>query len=223
MNIEEDYKELYSHWHQEYEQSDLTKLSQQTFKTYKDIVNTINEFTLEKKTSLGNELLEAYRHNFNFLFNDLLKIRKKKIVNASLSLQEIDLNLLIEAEQLLYQNLIASLKGFEKLKRYSDSSPEEKEDMKQIEVSVELKKKESTQQTQNGEQENQINKVEPIIEDAEETINYSLIRFIKDTSAIVGIDLINYGPFEKEDIAYLPEKNALILVNEKFATFFNIT
>jgi DNA replication initiation complex subunit (GINS family) len=34
---------------------------------------------------------------------------------------------------------------------------------------------------------------------------------------LVGIDLINYGPFKKEDIANLPYENAKILLSEKFA------
>ncbi|MFX0106178.1 MAG: hypothetical protein ACFE75_11910, partial [Candidatus Hodarchaeota archaeon] len=37
------------------------------------------------------------------------------------------------------------------------------------------------------------------------------------TPPLVGVDLINYGPFEKEDIANIPQKNAKILIYEKFA------
>jgi len=47
--------------------------------------------------------------------------------------------------------------------------------------------------------------------------NYTLIRFLKKTPPLVGIDLLNYGPFEKEDIANVPLKNANILLNEKTA------
>ncbi|MBD3340558.1 MAG: hypothetical protein GF353_15730 [Candidatus Lokiarchaeota archaeon] len=46
---------------------------------------------------------------------------------------------------------------------------------------------------------------------------YSLIRFLKKTPPIVGIDLIYYGPFEKEDVAYIPKSNAIILLMEKVA------
>ena len=46
--------------------------------------------------------------------------------------------------------------------------------------------------------------------------NYILVRFLKKTPALVGIDLLNYGPFEKENIASLPYENAKILLFEKF-------
>ena len=53
-------------------------------------------------------------------------------------------------------------------------------------------------------------------------INYQMIRFIEQTPPLVGIDLINYGPFMKEEIANIPLKNAQILVNERFAEFIEI-
>ena len=36
------------------------------------------------------------------------------------------------------------------------------------------------------------------------------------TPPLVGIDLINYGPFEKEDVANLPKENVKILISENF-------
>ena len=53
-------------------------------------------------------------------------------------------------------------------------------------------------------------------EKPKEQIDYTLLRFLKKTPPLVGIDLLNYGPFEKEDIAYIPSQNAKILIFEKF-------
>jgi DNA replication initiation complex subunit (GINS family) len=39
----------------------------------------------------------------------------------------------------------------------------------------------------------------------------TLVRFLKESSAIVGVDLKTYGPFKPEDLAYIPEENAEIL------------
>jgi DNA replication factor GINS len=44
-----------------------------------------------------------------------------------------------------------------------------------------------------------------------------LLRFVKEIPAIVGSDMKTYGPFEPEDIATLPSKNARILIKQGIA------
>lgn len=44
-----------------------------------------------------------------------------------------------------------------------------------------------------------------------------LIRFRRDCSAIVGIDLKEYGPFQAEDVVFLPEPNARVFVTREYA------
>jgi len=39
----------------------------------------------------------------------------------------------------------------------------------------------------------------------------TLVRFLKESPAIVGVDLKSYGPFKPEDVAYLPKENAEVL------------
>jgi DNA replication initiation complex subunit (GINS family) len=39
----------------------------------------------------------------------------------------------------------------------------------------------------------------------------TFVRFLKESPAIVGMDLKTYGPFRPEDLAYMPEENAEIL------------
>ncbi|MEM3546358.1 MAG: hypothetical protein QXU47_08535 [Candidatus Bathyarchaeia archaeon] len=50
-----------------------------------------------------------------------------------------------------------------------------------------------------------------------------LVRFLKESPAIVGVDLKTYGPFKPEDIAYIPEENAEILEKRGLATRVKIT
>jgi DNA replication factor GINS len=45
----------------------------------------------------------------------------------------------------------------------------------------------------------------------------NVLRFLKDTPAIVGSDLKTYGPFKVEDVASLPPENAEILVKRGVA------
>ena len=46
---------------------------------------------------------------------------------------------------------------------------------------------------------------------------YTPVRFLKSIPKIIGSDMRTYGPFEPEDVAYLPEENAEILVEKGVA------
>ncbi len=216
MDLKEDYKKLYQQWYKEFKQIKLTELNQDLFNYYKKALNSINEYKEDNSNELKDLILNSCKENFNFLFNDFLKLREVKIINSAMALKEINLNNVIEAEKLFYQNLVGTIKGFKKVKTLSlyeeeseinledliKSEVKIKEDIK--EVSISNKKKKSL----TSESNELINEVK---------IDYTLVRFLKETPPLVGIDLINYGPFEKEDIANLPQKNAKILIIEKFA------
>ena len=49
---------------------------------------------------------------------------------------------------------------------------------------------------------------------------YSTVRIIKTTPPLVGEDFEIYGPFKEEDIIYIPQRNAEILIEEKVAKAF---
>lgn len=44
-----------------------------------------------------------------------------------------------------------------------------------------------------------------------------VLRFVKETPAIIGADMKTYGPFKPEDVASLPPENAKILVKQGIA------
>ncbi|MCX8162103.1 MAG: hypothetical protein N3E44_03805 [Candidatus Bathyarchaeota archaeon] len=50
-----------------------------------------------------------------------------------------------------------------------------------------------------------------------------LIRFKSDTPSFVGVDLKVYGPFKAEDVAYIPEENAIQLVKQGIAIDVEVT
>ena len=222
MNLTIDYKNLYQHWLKEFQTPDLTELSDDILNKYKEFVKSIDSYEIKKNEKIKNEILEEYNKNLNYLIEDFLKIRKIKIINNALSLREVNLNFLFEAEKLLYQNLVASTKGYEKVKSLSSYKNVEK---------VKFEEKESySNETDITREKNIIshdNNITILSEnksiEISEKIDYKLIRFIEDTPPLVGIDLINYGPFKKEDIANLPFQNAKILVNEKFAELIDIS
>lgn len=213
MDLKKEYEQLYQHWLNEFQQIDLTQLTEDLFNKYQHLINKINNFRLNNKEKIKDRIISSYKDNFNFLFNDFLKIREIKILNSALALQEIDLNDLIEVERLFYQSLVSAIKGFKKVKAISIFEDSFDKEIKQIQ-------KTQVKELENAEEINQ--EIVNLISDTnfkgkDDQYNYTLIRFLKKTPALVGIDLINYGPFEKEDITFLPYKNAKIILSEKFA------
>lgn len=212
MDLTKDYEKLYNHWLEEFQNPKLTDLTQNLFVDYKKMVSYINNYREEKTDEFKEKLLKSYQNNFTFIFKDFMKIRKGKIMKSALSLMEINLDKTIEVEKLLYQNIVAALKGYKKVKGVTISEEEEKsESLKSGDI--EIDKIPEISHTSNS--------VSPEIsiesKVTKKEINYLLVRFLEETPALVGIDLKNYGPFGKEDVANLPVKNAKILIFEKFA------
>jgi len=222
MKLKRDYSKLYQHWLKEFEEPDLTCLLQEDFDSYKKILAEINVVQVDKTDDIKVQLIESYKKNLDYLFNDLLKIREAKIISAALANQEINLENVIETEKLLYQNLISTFKGYKKVKNLflSEDQPMLEQEMKVDEISEEESELEKVEEIQLKED---LKPKEEKIKEKEKRYNYTLIRFLEKAEALVGIDLINYGPFEKNDIANLPYKNAVILINEKLAEKIEIS
>ena len=226
MDIKNEYEKLYQHWQKELNQISLSSFTQENFSNYKKVINEIDKVGDNEQNSIKLDLINSYQDNLKFLLSDFLKIRELKIMNTALSLREIDFNNLIEAEKMYYQNLVSSIKGFEKMKALSvyDSAEDVSVDKIEIEKIDEVKKTEPLEikvenklDVSQDSQERQSIVPALVDEKKKEDFNYTLLRFIRRTPALVGIDLVNYGPFEKENVANLPFKNAKILLFEKFA------
>ncbi len=213
MDLKIDYEMLYQHWLQEFENEELTKLSEDLYSKYKSNSSFLSNLTLNDEDKIKTKIIESYKENFEFLFNDFMKIREIKILNSALALHEIKINNLIEPERLFYQNLVSAIKGFKKVKAsfIDDRSPIiEEEIIKEAQV-------ETLDINEDFSQETSELVSDYIVKEKTDQFNYILVKFLKKTPALVGIDLLNYGPFEKENIAFLPYENAKILIFEKFA------
>lgn len=210
MNFKKEYEDLYNQWITEVEQVNLNDLSEETFMRYKEIKSQINNFNLIDNDPIKLRLIKDYRNNFNYLFDDFLHIRKIKIINSAMALEEIDLNHLIEYEKFFYQNLVGSFKGYNKIKS-AYLLEKQQEELTTEEITKPILEKDPLDFPE---------KTEPLKSThlQEETeYQYTLVRMVKKTPPLVGVDLKTYGPFEKEDVINLPHKNAIILINEKFA------
>ncbi len=216
MALHKDYEKLYQHWLEEFQQTDLTELTPDLFIYYKNTLNSFNEYNEQNKNEIKERLLQSYKENINFLFKDFLKIREIKIINSALAMKEVNLDNLIEAEKLLYQNLVSSIKGYKKVKKISQFEDVVKSKVENGFESVIESNNNFKKVPVSDNQETVITSDSNIIDDKDK-VDYVLIRFLKKTPPLVGIDLINYGPFKEEDIANIPQKNAKILIIEKFA------
>jgi DNA replication initiation complex subunit (GINS family) len=224
MDLKKDYNTLYQHWLKEFEQAGLTSLALDDFNKYKNVLASINTFQVDKADKIKHQLSESYKKNIEFLFNDLLKIREIKILNAALANQEINLEHVVEAEKLLYQNLISTFKGYKKVKNLlliGEQYSLDREITVREEKAILTEDSKSEKAKEIGLKDEEQPKGEKYKEEIE--YNYTLIRFLKKTPPLVGIDLLNYGPFEENDVANLPYKNALILINEKFAEQLDVS
>ncbi len=248
MNIKSAYEKLYPYWLKESEDPNLIPLSEDVFNEFKQIIEIIKNLPVNENNKIEAELLGAYKENFDYMFKDFLKLREIKILNAALALKEINLTNVVEAEKLFFRTLVSAVKGFKKVKAISaykegidtnlefsisevnipevniqeDTKPEE-DDLEDIDLE-ELFAQESHEPLEiekTGKTAEKIESITPIVK-KDVAVNYVLIRFVKETPPLVGIDLLDYGPYEKENIAYMPYKNARILMEEKFAELIEL-
>ncbi|MFX0028953.1 MAG: hypothetical protein ACFE8B_07075 [Candidatus Hermodarchaeota archaeon] len=222
MDLKKDYEKIYQHWLNEFRQTNLTQLNRDLFDQYTTLLKSIENHKEVESDILKSKMVEIYKSNIRFIYEDLLKIRELKIINSALALKEINTDNVIEAEKLLYQNLISSIKGYRKVKAISIFEGEEGIKPEEITKPAEQVVSETDKL------ESSISKEEPeiseiIVKQNKEEVDFIILKFLKKTPPLVGIDLINYGPFEVGDLASIPSQNAKILLLEKFAEKVDVT
>jgi len=116
MDIKSEYEKLYQYWLKEFRQIELTQLTKEIYSSYQKASDYIKNIKSNQEEKIKFDIINSYKENFTFLINDFSKIREIKLINAALALKEINLNNLLEAEKLFYQNLVSAVKGFEKVK-----------------------------------------------------------------------------------------------------------
>ena len=226
MDLKKDYREFYKHWLKEINNKEITNFSEEQYAKITDLLNSIKDLILTDKNSIKYKLVEDYENNLSYMLKDYLSVRKLKIINSAMMMEEIKLDNLTEPEKLFYQNLVSAFKGFQKMSFSSNLRNSTK--LKHLPQAEITSISESNQSEQIDPVVNEISDIplssisEPDTTEAEMDYKYTLIRILKETPELVGYDLNVYGPFHKEDVVNIPEKNATILVNEKFAERFEI-
>lgn len=151
---------------------------------------------------------------------DLYERREKKIINRSLFSSRTklkDSTNMLATEEKLYSILIDLLKrnSVEFFENFGIKLKYEAEDSGQKEEPKGLKEEKEVA-VKTADEANLVasSEADKIVEAKS---NQKLIRFTESVSELVGTDLQAYGPFEKEDVANLPEELADLLLKQNKA------
>jgi hypothetical protein len=136
----------------------------------------------------------------DYLINDLLDVRQEKIIKHSRDLDPIDESFLTTSEREFYKNIMSAFKGYNKMRNVYGMNAEVCEHPTTENPSNLFCKTEEYQT-------------------AKTNLEYILIRSVCEIPSLVGQDSLNYGPFKKDEIAYIPKINGMILEKEKMIEF----
>ncbi|MCP4760373.1 MAG: hypothetical protein GY870_01245 [archaeon] len=210
-NIKLVYSKLLIQWETERVSKKLNALNQKDFEVFLKLEKEIHLIENEDLSMNINEnissIIMELKHNsskmIDYFINDLLDMRQEKIVESCRNLEIIEEELLTASEIKFYRNIMSAFKGYRKMRNIyqviadaCETSFEEEETNNFC----------ATDEFQNAKE----NKKE----------EYVLIRVINEVPAIVSVNGIIFGPFQKEEMAVIPKLNALILEKEKLVELF---
>ncbi len=207
MNFSKIYEKLHQQWTDEIRGDEITSLSEKSYKEFLEVYSYEGSIsTMSESMSIKDQLTNSFLENFKYILNDLMKIRKQKLINKAMNVQEIKKDDLLEHENRFYDNLIAAFKGYEHVKGLVLSKIEKisSDAEKAPFIPIESPSENITSPTS-------------VRLDTIKEVDYINIRFIKSCPALVGGDMVFYGPFEKDDVCALPLENANILIQDKIA------
>ncbi len=187
-------------------EKDRTELQKLDDTFFNDVVDYIKE----KKKITSNESLfssdekkkvQIQIKNIRRLLKDLYDKREKKIINIALDKSRtksdvIDISALLKEEKILFEYLVTLFNRFRAGILYNllnESIPvveKEKTDNSEVKEIIEKQTK------------NEVKK------------DTKLVRFVHAVPKFVGKELEEYGPFEEDDIANLPNEIADVLINK---------
>ena len=192
------YNELYVAWKREIEESSLGGLPPDFYHKIADYLLRINEDNkaLDKKSVKVN-LLDREAKNVMRMLEELLRARYKKIVKTITQSQKVPSELLTVEEAKMSESFVAFADAYQRFtKELMDG---------QIQV-------------QSLAAPGQVQATPIIVKVVTEPSHKRVaVRFVKAIPAIIGADMMTYGPFKVEDLASLPADNAKMLVRQGLA------
>ena len=184
------YTRLVEAWQREVGSEELQGIPDGFLGEMREYLSQLNQ-TPAGADNLRASLIKTEREFANQMFQELLETRLRKIVYSELDGAPIDAQAMTPEEQRLHSTLRGLLTEY---RRGPGEAPGRTPPPSSPTV-------ESQPQ------------VEPQTEEPEMVV----VRFLQPLPAIMGVDMKAYGPFQPEDVASLPKKNAENLVKRGVA------
>ncbi len=178
-------------WKEEREKDDITPMIDPFYGSMRDFLKERTKAAKQALNPITKKMLEKRLERIQYVINDLIKIRTNKIIKKVINKEEISVNLARE-----------ELNFFDRMKQIYDIYLKEifsPKDVAYTDIQGILGvKAEETEE--------------------EEELELVAIRFLKATEqAIQGLDGKIYGPFEPDDVCFLPKENAISFVKQSIA------
>ena len=178
-------------WRQERETEEIIGISESFYGVMREHLKMWKSKVNDTLDPFIKKLLLTHLKRLRYVIWDIIEIRTRKIIEKVLRGEQISVSITRE-EYTFYERLEQIYKLYKK----EIFSPKEV-------VYVTMNDILGTEKTEN----------------LEETIEYVVVRFLKDIKEpITGLDGKYYGPFKKDDICVIPKENAKGLVQHEIAT-----
>jgi DNA replication factor GINS len=189
------YKRLLDAWIMESNSKEIQNIPDGFIKEMREYIETLNKTPTDVESLTGSITKTEKEYAAQFL-KELIEIRLKKIIKSELDGIPLDAKALTPEEQRLHSNIRQLLVGF-------------KQGIKLSEV-----RHEAQPPTLLGMESVTSQRLKTVGKKKGEMM---VVRFLHPLPAIMGIDMKAYGPFKKEDVANLPQENALNLIRRGIA------
>ena len=190
---EMNYDEIRQAWEDEVENESLQDLADLRLSRMISYLSNIrlSLASTNAEDTLQGDLLTQEALNIEFMIQDLLELRKNKIMKAIITGRKPPVDMTLAEEEF-----------YNRIQRAFDGHMEfVKESLSGLIASSKKRKSKSDDAPQK--------KTEEIDEQESDGLDYVIVRFLKPiTEIFLGLDDVSYGPFAKEDIATIPVANA---------------
>jgi DNA replication factor GINS len=198
----DNYSRLYDAWRREKQRIDIQPLQENFHAAIAEYITQLREQTkTADKSTLAGKIIEKEKEHVERMIGELNQIRMRKIVILEVEEKPVDvLNLTAEEKRLqveLRRLLAAHSQGIKHV-------------LVGREYKTEIPLPQNTQPQTQPQQTTQPPQQKP-------QQAFKVIRFTQTIPAIMGVDMMTYGPFKAEDIASLPAPNAENLIRKGIA------
>jgi DNA replication factor GINS len=193
------YEHLKKAWEQEMNSKDLQVLMDGFFPEVTKYIAELNSAEMNDDTLVSRISLKEREYS-NTMLKELSGKRLEKIVRSELEAMPLDSRSLTPEEQRFHANLRQVISDFRK----SVEIPLNLSDLKNVTGPSETRGEDSPKLQE---------------KDRNELV---VVRFLQQLPAIMGVDMKAYGPFKQEDVASIPNQNAVNLIRRGIAKLVEI-